>query len=240
LADELHRRGQLFVLFCEIIKSKNKSKRRFDVSSLPFAYSEEYQDIISADDAYDLHWQGIILNQHAFKCPGQNCHAPVVLANMNKQEDELLQTPHFRCMAHNPKCEYCVALAKKESDISCGITERGDKEDIFLTNRPIKNMDIVSTFNIKNNKIYDNTKIDGYRKYTAKPKFYSIRPIVERYFQHREKGDYSSAVICIDENHYTYRTLFKGIMNQNIQDLYNRFHIYWGIAYINDPVTKFV
>jgi hypothetical protein len=60
------------------------------MASLPFAYSEEYKDIISPDDAYDLHWQGLIADQHAFKCPGENCHAPVVIVNMNKTGNELL------------------------------------------------------------------------------------------------------------------------------------------------------
>lgn len=203
------------------------------MNSLPFAYSVEYGDIISPDDAYDLYWAGKLTNQHAFKCPGLNCKANVTLANMYKEEQKLLQTPHYRCKEHESGCEYKKLLINAEAEISTGLTEKDDKKDEFLTKRPLRNIDhIIQPIEKIINANDDNIE-NKYRKYTAKPKFYTIRPIVERYFIHRENGDAGNQIIKVDGNIFTYQTLFKGIMNQDIDDYKNRYFIYWGKAYIN-------
>lgn len=203
------------------------------MNSLPFAYSVEYGDIIPPDDAYDLYWEGKLTDQHAFKCPGLNCKADVTLANMYKEEQELLQTPHYRCKEHESGCEYLVTLFNSEKKATSGSSEKGDMNDVFLTTRPINKTDHTSQPIERIIDTNESGNDEKYRKYTAKPKFYTIRPIVERYFIHRENGDAGNYEIRVDGKSFTYQTLFKGIMNQDIEEYRNRYCIYWGKAYIN-------
>ncbi|MCF7495214.1 hypothetical protein L3V35_09145 [Vibrio sp. L5-1] len=41
------------------------------MASLEEAYSNEYDDIIDAELAYDLFWSGVISSKSAFECPSE-------------------------------------------------------------------------------------------------------------------------------------------------------------------------
>lgn len=203
------------------------------MSSLPFAYSIEYGETVSAYDAYDLYWEDKISDQHKFLCIGENCKASVTLANMYKEEFELRQAPHFRCKDHSSDCEYVRALlASGKATYSAGSTPAGKRQDIFISKRPEKTVgnklvNIQSVVNVR-----EHEGKSKYHSYTAQPKFYSIRPVVDRYFVHREEQTAENTPLTVDGKKYTYRSFFKGVMNQNVTKLIGQVYIYWGIVEI--------
>jgi hypothetical protein len=66
------------------------------------------------------------------------------------------------------------------------------KKIFFLTTRPIKYAKKTSSTILDFINYSSSEKIDKYGKYTARPKFYSIRPIVEISFNDRANGDYKN------------------------------------------------
>lgn len=81
------------------------------MSSLQHAFSEELNDVISVDEAYDLFWQGKLTDKRKFQCPGNNCDAKITCACMDTTELKLKQTPNFRVYGgHAQNCEYLSFL----------------------------------------------------------------------------------------------------------------------------------
>lgn len=204
------------------------------MNSIPYAYSKEHGDILSPDDAYDYYWEGILTNQHLFTCPGLNCQAEITLANMYKDQQEIKQAPHYRCKNHVADCEYIQSISQiSKKRNSSNKSAEDDSIDEFLTTRPLSAKQSLPN---KLENFIDESDRDienRYRKYSAKPKFYSIRPIVDRYFALRESKRHDVEYIKIDDKKITYKNLFKGVYDQNVEDYSERRLIFWGIAYIN-------
>lgn len=211
------------------------------MSSLQYAFSEELNEVVSVDEAYDLFWQGKLTDKRRFSCPGNNCSAQVTCACMDTKELELKQSPNFRVYSeHDPNCEYLSFLERDEYSTSSrkgtDTSEQNCAE--FILQRKQKPLEVKGT-RLPREKGSGIRKVtDGYEAYSARPKYYSIRPIVDRFFSFHEDGTLSERYIKVNGEVTTYKHLFKGIFNQHLESLDDRYFIYWGLAFINRTQKK--
>lgn len=206
------------------------------MSSLQYAYSEELKAVISVEEAYELFWKGSLHDKSAFQCPGNNCDAKITCACMDIKETELRQTPNFRVYGkHSDDCEY-LKFIDDENKQTYGngaqvITQTNCMELILTRNnneqvKPLKQAEQV--YQNKAHKV-----IGGYGKYSSRPKVYTIRPIVEKYFEYREDETLDTNFIKIDSEYIDYKKLFKGVFNQDVIELTDEKRIFWGLCFIN-------
>ena len=80
--------------------------------SIEKAYSIEANDIIDAEEAYELYWNGIINDKKAFLCI--YCDAAITCANLDKKRAEMKNIPHFKCRGHADECELIVEISSKK------------------------------------------------------------------------------------------------------------------------------
>ena len=70
------------------------------------AYSLEYNEIIDAEEAYELYSEGMITDKTAFICTGNGCEAQITCTNIDKEKEDMKQLPHFRVYGeHLDGCE---------------------------------------------------------------------------------------------------------------------------------------
>ncbi len=210
-----------------------------NLTSIPSAYSLEMETVLSADDAYDYFWAGKLIDKRKFKCPDTNCHATYTCANMDKEENELLQIPHFRKTSeHSEDCSLLkvpVEATTKIGSKTSSTVEPDQPVEIgeFILVRPELKVREQAVNDSPETYQYINSVGEPAFHYSASRKYYSIRPIVERFFDLRESGKIDRATIKIDDHTFPLKYLFKGIFNQDIEQHQEYRHIYWGVAFIN-------
>lgn len=206
------------------------------MAKLPFAFSIEINDIIDAEQAYELFWSGIIQNGSAFNCPEENCEGNATCINVDKAENDMLQHPHFRGYNHNRDCihhpEKVKALSKGNSTSS---GSRSQLDELFLA-RPEKEAGTTS------NAVETTTRVHGTKDQKSnkvyRAKYFTIRSLVSKFVEHRKKNEEREHHVKIDAIKLSYKDLFIGVYNQDYDSLprYNR--IYWGVAFLDKDPAK--
>ena len=210
-----------------------------NLKSIPYAYSLELKEILSADDAYDFFWAGKLVDKRKFKCPDPKCQATYTCANMDKEETELLQIPHFRITGeHDEGCSLLKLPSEIPAKTSTSVSSEASPgqfleigEFVLVRPEPSSREQHIN----ENAQSYQYISSVGEQQivYSPNRKFYSIRPLVERFFDLRETGRLDLATIKVDGRTFPLKYLFKGIFNQDIDEHQEYPHIYWGPAYIN-------
>lgn len=203
--------------------------------SIEKAYSIEANDIIDAEEAYELYWNGIINDKKAFSCI--YCNAPITCANLDKKRAEMKNLPHFRCRgSHEDECELIVEISsnkrtdKKRKERNF-LDEDADKLNITHNTEGIKkiinkkeNRDL-KNINIQKEKIIEEYK-SGKRR---KAKYTLIRPIVSKYLKYIKENSISKKYINVYKNiNITYDEMFKKIDEVDIENLSKYKRIYFG------------
>jgi len=201
-------------------------------------YSLEKKIILDAELAYDFYWDKQIFDKSKFKCPTENCQARFTCANMDVQERDLKQIPHFRkhpSTTHDKLCPFhednIVSLVYKNGNSKYKNKVKSNFE-IFNFHRPPSHF-----------KDYDKTSENKEKKFKSKSdgsdtsssynqkRYYTLRSVVNRYIKYREMKKLEEQTIYIKEE-YTYKNLFKGIYNQNFLNI-SKEHIFWQKAWVN-------
>ncbi|MEL0629430.1 hypothetical protein [Psychromonas aquatilis] len=203
--------------------------------ALEKAYSNEYQEVINAELAYELFWAGVIKNKSDFQCPSDVCSAKVTCINLDSEKQNMLQIPHFRGYRHAKDCEVVSGNSTKELT-----GENQDREvapDVFCLTRPEKQLTqkTISKLNHKE-KVFDNTTSTKQTNNTSINRsayYYSVRSIVNQYLRYRKEDSLGNNSINIAKQAITYQALFKGVFKQPLEKLPNTGLIYWGVAFIN-------
>lgn len=204
------------------------------------AYSEEYQDVIDPEKAYELYLDGIIVSPQAFSCPEPDCYAQVTLSSCRKERRYLKQKPHFRCYTkdnpHKNKCPY-----DNDKDIigesDDGVEKKNNKyinssTDILTTKRKEK-----KTTTTKDNKgdLIDHDRIKREIKSNVESlgkrsgKYETIVPIVIKYLRYKKDNELSNHYIEDDKGYrLSYKTMFKKIENKNYDWFSDYDRIYYG------------
>ncbi|MDA7746911.1 hypothetical protein N8878_06220 [Psychromonas sp.] len=189
--------------------------------ALLVAYSQEYGALIDAEMAYDLYWSGTIKDKSAFSCPSDHCKGKVTCANLDKAEQDLLQTPHFRSYRHDDSCDLNNS-SESTKETNKTVTE-------FVEQRP-QGMLKKQQANRNEKQASLNSTAD---KRNYQPSFYTVRSLVTKFIQYRQADELEQHYIGISGQQLSYKQLFKGVYNQPLHRLPEHKTVYWGVAYVD-------
>ena len=213
------------------------------MASLEEAYSNEYEEVINPELAYDLYWAGIIIDKSDFECPSDKCSAKVTCINIDQDKQDMHQSPHFRGYNHSDDCD-----ATFGQDTEAGIETLSKSAQ----SKFVKNDSVADIFHVKRPKGQfakkDPKKIDPNKKkkkqtrrgrsetsdeFDGGSEYYSVRSLVSKFIRYKKQGSLSKHKININGKDLSYKSQFKGIFKQEISNLPNSNLIYWGIAFID-------
>jgi len=174
------------------------------------AYCKEYQQVIDAEKAYELFWEGIISDYRGFSCPEIGCDAQVTLANARRERHSMKQRPNFRCYEEHETC----CAQKKQKKIKC--------------------LDILVLGSHKRTRRKGLTKLD-YKSQTSsnnrQSEYRTIMPIVNKYIDYKKSDSLIDYEILNQGKKITYEKMF--VQLEGEFDLFTSFHrVYYGSAKI--------
>lgn len=213
------------------------------MASLEEAYSNEYEEIIDAELAYDLFWANVISNKSDFQCPSEFCSAKVTCINLDVEKQSMQQSPHFRGYNHSNECDMSlgekvkVSAGDKYEPSASNVKKSDNVSDIFRLNRPDgqfakkkksgKNKTKKQAIDVRRAKVQGDNKIETGSDY------YSVRSLVSKFIRYRKENSLSDHYVNIAGKDISYKALFKGVYNQPLQALPKENLIYWGVVFIN-------
>ncbi|WMC12098.1 hypothetical protein PU634_06965 [Oceanimonas pelagia] len=214
--------------------------------AIDVAFSIEANDYIDPDRAYDLYWSGIITDKKKFICPGTDCTAQVTCANLDEDLQDMKVVPHYRI--YGKHSEGCEIFNDKPLNLKCedGTSIKEEKRtvdesivDVFLLERPDSYYDEARTDAgnnsqaIKKPGFVRRSKDTRLREAGSIGNIYSVRSVVGRYIRYRNDGSIDQRRVNILGKNIYYRSIFKCIWEQDLDDLPNHPVIYYGWAFVN-------
>lgn len=211
--------------------------------SLDVAYSLEIGDFIDPELAYELYWAEVITDKTQFVCPGRNCDAKVTCANLDKERQDMLVSPHYKvygehseeCDAFTPLVEYAAETTR---DASGGLNQiKGQSSaDVFKLKRPeshFKKLDNHNSSAIGSNGSVHIKPGNLERSSEGYSTYFSVRSIVTKFLCYRERGTTKDHFIKLANEQMPYKRAFRGVYNQEIDSLPSHSLVYWGKAFID-------
>lgn len=212
------------------------------MSKLEEAYSLKYKDVIDAEKAYELFWDGTISDKRAFQCTDPNCEAQITCVNIDKKRAEMKQIPHFKCYGkHSDKCEAIKEFDEKRENRDK--KEKGNSMkyidntiDIFSFDRPKRDGIVVETKDTSNNvnpkekkaKIKEKYKDSGRRNVT----YYSVKPLISKFEKYSTENSLDKHFINIKGFNISYKRMFVSIKDIDIESVEKYYRVYYGIGRI--------
>lgn len=217
-------------------------QRSMQVASLDEAYSLEYGDFIGPELAYDLYWAGVIGNKSAFICPSEFCDAKVTCINIDKEKQDMHQSPHFRGYNHAEDCDATLGGGGENPIVEGGegsraeVSKADEIPDVFHLKRPenqfAKNPDLRGRSAAKKSERRRKRLIEeGGRR--SGSDYYSVRSLVSKFIRYRKSETLRDHKVNISGKNISYDGLFKGVYRQPIEALPDERLIYWGVAFID-------
>lgn len=85
------------------------------MASVDYAWSIELGKELTASEAHENWFMGVISDKTMFECRDKNCHAQITCVNMDKQQYQMKMREHFKVYGqHSEKCEE----VKKSKDVN--------------------------------------------------------------------------------------------------------------------------
>lgn len=212
------------------------------MSKLEEAYSIEYNDIVDAEKAYELFWDGTISDKRAFQCTDPNCEAQITCVNIDKKRAAMKQIPHFKCYGeHSDKCEVIKEFNeiqenrnKKAKRSSMNYID--DKIDIFSFNRPKRDGIVVKTKETISKIIPKEEKIRIKKEYQGSGRrnvtYYSVKPLISKFEKYSAENSLDRHYINIKGCNVSYKRMFVSIKDISIENVENYYRVYYGIGRI--------
>ncbi|MCY8930463.1 hypothetical protein ABE202_17745 [Bacillus subtilis] len=199
------------------------------------AYSLEYREVIDAEKAYELYWDGLIQDKRAFECPG--CSLKITAANIDKERTEMKNTPHFRAYGvHNYGCIYefekdkeSKSTANKNNKVQLTIDKQVDS--LFLE-RPNNHQYVRSGVNVKSsiidkeNSLKNNSTYKRYQKKSSN--YYSIKPLVSKFIKYEIENNMMGNYINIKGYNISYADMFIDLTQIDLSNISKYKRIYYG------------
>ena len=74
---------------------------------LPEAYCLDIERTVDIEEAYELFWEGQILDKRNFECADEDCDIQITAANLDKLRESMKRDPYFTTKnIHSPLCSY--------------------------------------------------------------------------------------------------------------------------------------
>lgn len=213
------------------------------MASIDKARSTELGCVIDPELAYDFFWQGRISGKTEFACPDESCGAQTTCANLDRPRHEMKQSPHFRVIGkHSDDCGVARALLEAAlSRSTSGAAKRARRKDPeapdrFRITRPSSQHPGVSMKGeagaARRLRARGRSSTTPSRSEDGYSTFYSIGPLISRFIRYREEGVVAKRFVRLGRRTISYRDLFIGVYNQELQELPSDSRIYWGVAFV--------
>lgn len=219
------------------------------MASLEEAYSTEFGEVVDAERAYDLYWADVIEDKRAFCCPGEGCSVQVTCANIDKERQDMRQSPHFR--QYGDHAAICDAVSLGSSLKSSTTLDHGHSNakrtkeggfDILRLRRPPSHFQKRSDQSSRPNAAQASKAAIDANKRSSRPggcsEVFSIRPLVSKFVRHKRDSQASRQVIQIGAVKVTYADLFREVNNQKLLNLPKGNLVYWGTAFVDRTHAK--
>ncbi|MGG2103400.1 hypothetical protein [Stenotrophomonas sp. NRRL B-14846] len=205
------------------------------------AFSTEFNDTINAERAYELYWADVIADKRAFLCPEHEsgCPAKYTCANMDTEQLQLKQVPHFRNQHDSPPhregCPHIAELELRGGNGESRPSEVGQPApDRFLLTRP------AGHFDVRQGTAGGPGAGAGGRSGSGEPggtrsrrtQFYSLAALVSRWLKaRRDAVDDTMMVSAGTQEALSYRELFENFFEKR-PHLSGNTRVYWSKAWI--------
>ena len=213
------------------------------------AFSTEFNDTINAERAYELYWADVITDKRAFLCPEHEngCPAKYTCANMDTEQLQLKQVPHFRNQHDSePHMEGCPGIAELDAR-SNGSGESRTSEagqpapDRFLLARPAGHFDVrqgtTAGIGPGAGSRSGGGETGGTR--SRRTQFYSLAALVSRWLKARQDNvDDTMIVSAGTQEAMSYRELFENFFEKR-PHLSGNTRVYWSKAWIRKTANGF-
>lgn len=200
------------------------------------AYSIEYEEVIDAEKAYELFWDGLIKDKREFECTG--CSLKITGANIDKERIEMKNTPHFRAYGeHDMGCSYEFEQVeqrnvKDKSQKSKQSYINSQTDSLFLE-RPKSHQ------YVKNNRCEKTESNDKKLPQTNKSKreghkgektsnYYSIKPLISKFIKYTDENKTEQNYINIKGYKISYKEMFVDLTKVDLNDISPYKRIYYG------------
>lgn len=205
------------------------------------AYSEQFNDVINAERAYELYWAGVINDRRAFACPHDGCPARYTCVNLETDALNLQVQPHYRVRHRGPAhADGCPYAAEREPQQG-GTAGEGQTHavgapppDRFLFERP------ADYFTVRDAAPAAGTGSGGTRGgggdaaglRSRRTDFYSVASLVSRWLKARRDGtDDTQTLTAGATSALSYRDMFENFSPRRPR-LSGQARVYWGKAKI--------
>lgn len=210
------------------------------------AYSEEFNEEINAERAYELYWAEVIFDKRAFRCAHEGCPARYTCANMDKPELLLKQQPHFReQQGHEAHAADCGALAAQKELRGGGTSgpraEAGTPApDRLLLKRPAGHFTPKQTLPGGSVGTSGTRSVGGEGGVRSRSTaFYSVRSLVSRWLKARRAGTDEEQTLQVGaQEALSYKEMFECIFYKHRQ-LSGCTRVYWGTATITEEAKAY-
>ncbi|ERI92149.1 hypothetical protein HMPREF1982_02690 [Clostridiales bacterium oral taxon 876 str. F0540] len=205
---------------------------------MDYAYSLEYKDIVDAEKAYELYWEGIISDKQAFICPEPDCNAQITCSNIDKEKRFLKQKPHFRCYGNHknncPNDEEKIGVAGFDDGqerknlgyidplVDVLLLKRKEKSPSITNNKP----DIDNDYNAIKRRIKSDIETNGSRR----SEYVTIMPIVTKFQKYIELGTTSNHYIENQGKNIKYSDMFINLDKGQLEWYSNFNRVHFGKA----------
>lgn len=172
------------------------------MASLEEAFSTEYGDTVDPELAYDLYWAGVITDKSAFLCPSEKCDGKATCINIDKDRQDMRQTPHFRGYHHSEECDVTrgnsdeVVLVDGGEGSHATVAKSESIPDVFYLNRPqnqfAKKIDDLGHPKPKNKSNKKRAQLVGDGKIEGGSEYYSVRSLVTKFIRYKKKVRYQN------------------------------------------------
>jgi hypothetical protein len=214
---------------------------------MEFAFSTEIDDFVQADEARDLFEDGLIVNNQAFVCPGDNCSAETTCVNLYRPATEIKKAVHFRVKRNDDHSEDCP-WSKENS----GKKKKGEDEG---STDPYKNSQIVN-FILRRPKDYytkrkpkaeegnkDYSELKNQKRHNRSDltptNLYSVKSLANRFLRiRRTQKTLDNTFARINGKVFSFSELFVHVSETNFGDLPSSPRIYYGDVYVNLKTIK--
>lgn len=198
------------------------------MSSVDYAWSIELEQELTASEAHEKWFMGILSDKTKFECRDENCHARITCVNMDKQHWQMKMREHFKVYGeHSEKCEE----VKKNKDVNrkytTGVgTKSPELEEITFSMERLpsheetqigKHNDSLSEGQAVENKVAKKETESVKKSDSRKSHLYLLHTLVTKYLYGLKNGTLAKIIVkvCYHGSNKIYPTsldkLFKSI-----------------------------